>query len=227
MIKALQQEVTEALLHCNKCGLCLAGCPIYKVTGIEWTAARGRLALLRSFIDDELELSELREPLYNCLTCNCCVDHCPSGVLTDELILRARTEFMRNQGQPWIQKLIFRKILPNPSHTHKLVSLFGWIQASGLRLAARKLGLITLLGNPGKAEPILPAIPLRHHIASTYLSNLEHPKYRVAYFIGCAGNYFSPEVSEAAIRVLNKHKVEVVIPNFVCCGMPAYCYGDV
>jgi glycolate oxidase iron-sulfur subunit len=34
-------------------------------------------------------------------------------------------------------------------------------------------------------------------------------------------------VAEAAIRVLNRHKVEVVIPDFVCCGMPSYGYGDI
>ena len=74
MTKALQ-EISEALLRCNKCGFCLAGCPIYKVTGIEWTVARGRLALLQSVLDNELKLSELTEPISNCLTCNCCVDH--------------------------------------------------------------------------------------------------------------------------------------------------------
>jgi len=48
----------------------------------------------------------------------------------------------------------------------------------------------------------------------------------VAYFVGCVGINLTPHVTEAAIRVLNKHDVEVVIPDFVCCGMPAYGYGD-
>jgi len=48
----------------------------------------------------------------------------------------------------------------------------------------------------------------------------------VAYFVGCAGINLTPQVAEAAIRVLNKHNVEVAIPDFVCCGMPAYGYGD-
>jgi len=49
----------------------------------------------------------------------------------------------------------------------------------------------------------------------------------VAYFVGCAGINLTPQVAKAAIRVLNKHNVEVVIPDFVCCGMPAYGYGDI
>jgi len=226
MSEALQ-KLSEALLRCNKCGFCLAGCPIYKVTGIEWTTARGRLTLLRSVLDNELKLHELKEPLFNCLTCNCCVDHCPSGVITDELVLKARAELVKEQGQPWIQSLIFRKLLPNPSRLQKLVRPVGWLQASGLRSAARGLGLTKLLGRAGKAEPILPPVPFRYHITSASSPRLEHPRYQVAYFVGCAGTNLTPQVAEAAIRVLNKHKVRVVIPDFACCGMPAYGYGDI
>jgi len=220
------QKLSEELIRCNKCGFCLAGCPIYKVTGIEWTVARGRLTLLRSVLDKELELRELTEPIFNCLTCNCCVDHCPMGIATDEIILKARAERLKEEGQPWIQKLIFHKLLPHPSRLHKLVRPLGWLQASGLRSTARRLGLTKLLGSIGKAEPILPPVPFGHHITNASSPKLEHPKYRVAYFVGCAGLNLTPQVAEATIRVLNKHNVEVVIPDFVCCGMPAYGYGD-
>ncbi len=226
MAEALQ-KASEALLRCNKCGLCLAGCPIYKVTGIEWATARGRLTLLRSVLDNELELRELMEPLFNCLTCNCCVDHCPPGVITDELILKARAELVKEQGQPWIQRLIFHKLLPNPYRLQKLARLLGWLQASGLRSAARGLGLTKLLGDTGKSERIWSPVPFGHRTTSASSPRLEHPRYRVAYFVGCAGVYLTPQVAEAAIRVLNKHKVEVVIPEFACCGMPAYGYGDI
>ena len=225
MAEALQ-KISEALLRCNKCGFCLAGCPIYKVTGIEWTSARGRLTLLRSVLDKELELNELTEPIFNCLTCNCCVDHCPSGVKVDEFILKARADLVKEQGQPWIQKLIFRKLLPNPYWLQKSARLLGWLQVSGLRAAARGLGLTKLLGDFSKAEQIFPPVPFEHHITGASSPMLEHARYRVAYFVGCAGLYLTPQVAEAAIRVLNKHNAKVVIPEFVCCGMPAYGYGD-
>ncbi len=220
------QEISEALLRCNKCGFCLAGCPIYKVTGIEWASARGRLTLLRSFLDNELELSELMEPISNCLTCNGCVDHCPSGVKTDEFILKARAYLAKEQGQHWIQRLIFHKLLPNPYRLQKLTKLLGWLQVSGLRSAARGLGLTRLLGDFSKAEQIFPPIPSGYRTSAATLPKLEHPRYRVAYFVGCAGEYLTPQVAEAAIRVLNKHNVAVVIPEFICCGMPTYGYGD-
>lgn len=224
MAEALQ-KVSEALLRCNKCGFCLAGCPIYKATGIEWTAARGRLALLRSVLTKELELPELKESIFNCLTCNCCVDQCPSGLLTDEFIISARADLLQEQGQPWLQRLILHQLLPNPNRLRNLVRLLGWLQASGLRSMARGLGLTRLIGNSGKAEPILPVVPFGHRTTGGSYLMPEHPKYRIAYFIGCAG-LITPQVAEAARRVLGKHQVEVLIPEFVCCGMPAHGYGD-
>ena len=178
------QKLSEELIRCNKCGFCLAGCPVYKVTGIEWTVARGRLTLLRSVLDNELELKELNEPIFNCLTCNCCVDHCPMGILTDEIILKARAELIKERGQPWIQKFIFHKLLLNPSRLHKLIRPLGWLQASGLRSMVRHLGLTKLLGSAGKSEPILPPVPIESHKTSASTPKLENPKKRVANFDG-------------------------------------------
>ena len=224
MTEALQ-ELQDALVRCNKCGLCLAGCPIYKVTGIEWTAARGRLAVLRGALENELKLDELTEPIFNCLTCNGCVDHCPPGVMTDEVIMKARAELMKQRGQSWVQKFIFHDLLPHPSRLSKSAQLLGWVQAAGLPKIARSTGITKLMGKVGKAERILPKIPLKKRLDGA-LKKLENPKYRVAYFVGCAAANFTPQVAEAAIRVLNKHNVEVAIPEFICCGMPAMGYGD-
>ena len=93
------EEIAETLERCNKCGLCLAGCPIYKVTGVEWTSARGRIALIRSaLLDHRLELDELEDPIFNCLACNGCVEHCPPAVMTGELIFKVREELLKQHG---------------------------------------------------------------------------------------------------------------------------------
>jgi len=224
MTEALQ-KIQDALLRCNKCGLCLAGCPIYKVTGIEWTVARGRIAVLRGALENDLKLEELTEPLFNCLTCNACVDHCPPGIMTDELIMQARAELMKLRGQPWVRQFIFNNLLPHPSRLNKSAQLLGWVQAAGLPIIARGLGITKLMGNVGKAERILPKIRLKPEVEGTSVK-LEKPQYRVAYFVGCAAANFTPQVAESAIRVLNRHNVEVVLLEFVCCGMPAMGYGD-
>ena len=220
------QNISEALLRCNKCGFCLAGCPIYKVTGIETTAARGRLALLSAVLNNELELDDLIEPISDCLTCNGCTDHCPAAVMTDEVIIQARAALARQRGQPWLRRFIFHNLLLNPSILNRSAQLLGWMQATRLPVLGRIPGISRLMGGAGRAEQILPRIRLRRRITGASSPELKHPEYRVAYFVGCATANISPQVAEAAIRVLNKHNVKVLLPDFVCCGMPAHGYGD-
>ena len=226
----LAEEKAQALLRCNKCGFCLAHCPIYKVTGIEWTAARGRISLIRSaLLDNQLDIKELKDPVFNCLTCNACVDDCPAGVQTADIIFNAREEMQKSQGASWMDKIVFQKLLASPSLLNKATGLLRFSDAAGLRPTARKAGLFKIIGDAGKAESMVP-----RPLSGTGLGKIrelirkiEHPKYKVAYFVGCYNAYIYPPDAAATIRVLQKHQVEIVIPDFVCCGIPAPAYGNI
>jgi len=223
------EELAETLQLCNKCGLCLAGCPIYKITGVEWTNARGRIALIRSaLLDHRLELSELEDPVFNCLTCNGCVEHCPAGVTTGDVIFKAREEMLKQRGDSWRQRLIFQKLLANPSLLHKASKLLRLVDVTGLRIAARKTGMTKLIGDVGKAEVMVPKVPATEGLDAIIrlAKKIGNPKYRVAYFVGCYAPNFAPEKAVATIRILHRHQVEVIVPEFVCCGLPAAGYGD-
>ncbi len=223
------EELAETLQLCNKCGLCLAGCPIYKVTGIEWTSARGRVALLRSaLLDERLELTDLNDPIFNCLTCNGCTEHCPPGVPTGDIIFRARQELLKKKGDPWTQRLLFQKLLPNPEMIYKASRLLRLADVTGLRTLARKTGLTRLVGDAGKAEAMVPRVPSSEGLKAIQrmAKKLDKPKYHAAYFVGCYAPNFAPERAAATIRVLNKNQVEVTVPDFVCCGLPAAGYGE-
>jgi len=225
----LAEEIAETLELCNKCGLCLAGCPIYKITGVEWTNARGRIALIRSaLLDHRLELSELEEPVFNCLTCNGCTEHCPPAVSTGEVIFKVREEMLKQRGESWLQRLVFQKLLANPALMHKASKLLRLVDVTGLRTVARKTSLTKLIGDAGKAEVIVPKVPATGGLVDVarLAKKIENPKYRVAYFVGCYAPNFAPERAAATIRVLHRHQVEVVVPEFVCCGLPAAGYGD-
>ena len=223
------EELEKTLQLCNKCGLCLAGCPIYKVTGIEWTTARGRVALLRSaLLDKRLELADLKDPIFNCLTCNGCTEHCPPGVPTGEIIFKARQELLRQKGESWIQRLLFQKLLPNPERLYKASRLLRLADVTGLHTLARKTGLTRLAGDAGKAEAMVPRVPASEGLKTVKraLKKIAKPRYNAAYFLGCYAPNFAPERAAATIRVLNKNRVEVSVPDFACCGLPAAGYGD-
>jgi len=49
----------------------------------------------------------------------------------------------------------------------------------------------------------------------------------VAYFHGCAANYFDDGVGDAVIDVLKKHGVEPALPPQRCSGTPIQTYGQV
>jgi len=51
------------------------------------------------------------------------------------------------------------------------------------------------------------------------VSNLIDNK-KVALFVGCFANYYYPEVGMAALEVLQKNDVDVIVPDQVCCGLP-------
>jgi glycolate oxidase iron-sulfur subunit len=213
-------------LRCNKCGFCQAHCPIYKVTGVEWTTARGRISLIRSaLLDKELEVKEIHAPVNNCLTCNACVDDCPAGVQTADIIFQIREELHQTK---WMNQLIFHRLLANPALLNRAAGLLRLSDISGLRTAIRRTGLIKLIGESGKAEVLVPKVP-----AGTGLSKIikltkkiESPRYKIAYFVGCYAANLAPREAAATINVLHKHRVEVAIPEFVCCGMPASASGE-
>lgn len=225
----VSDEIAELLRKCNKCGFCQAGCPIYKATGVEWSTARGRIELVRSaLLDHKLGLDELDESVFNCLTCNNCTEHCPPAIRTGDIIFRAREEILKQQGQPWIQRLLFKKLLSNPSLLNKTSRLLRLTDVTGLRTVARKTGLMKLIGDTGRVEAMVPRAPANSGLKaiSRLATKLENPRYRVAYFPGCHASSLSPGVAEATIRVLHRHQVEVTVPEFACCGLPAAGYGD-
>ena len=63
------------------CGMCLPTCPTYDETKLERNSPRGRIALMRSIADGELEATRtFAEEMYYCLGCLACMTACPAGV---------------------------------------------------------------------------------------------------------------------------------------------------
>ena len=147
---------------------------------------------------------------------------------TGELIFRARQELLKQKGQPWVQRLLFQKLLPDPALLHKASRLLRLADVTGLRALARKTRLTRLLGDAGKAEAMVPRVPASKGMDAIkrMAKKLAKPKHHVAYFVGCYAPNFAPETAAATIHVLNKNQAEVTVPDFVCCGLPAAGYGD-
>ncbi len=98
--------------RCRSCGTCRSVCPVFAEVGLEGTVARGKVALIRSVLEGDLELSEIFEDrILLCLNCKSCVEGCPNGVKVDDLILAARADLVESGRLPFIRRLVFRYLL--------------------------------------------------------------------------------------------------------------------
>ncbi len=90
-IVQLKKLSYDEVAKCNKCGFCLPSCPTYTVKGKEAYSARGRNAIVRFAIENQLELNEDTErAIFSCLGCGACTAVCLSSVQTKDLIFQNR-----------------------------------------------------------------------------------------------------------------------------------------
>ncbi len=92
----MKQEELKTLLYdeiakCNRCGFCLAHCPVYAVTGREWATPRGKNALVRAIIEGKIGWTpEIEETLFRCTGCRLCTQTCFPAVETNQGVLAGR-----------------------------------------------------------------------------------------------------------------------------------------
>lgn len=102
----------ELATKCRSCGTCRSVCPVFAEVGLEGSVARGKVALIRSVLEGDLELTEIFEDrILLCLNCKACVAGCPNGVRVDDLILAARGALVASGRLPIVRRLVFRFLL--------------------------------------------------------------------------------------------------------------------
>jgi glycolate oxidase iron-sulfur subunit len=224
-------ELTQLTDKCNRCGFCQAGCPTYKVTGLEWQVARGRVAMVRNIMEsriDQLE-KEVSETFGTCLRCGGCTAHCPAQVQTHEVVDKAVEELVRLKGEPWVQKVIFRNLLPSRGMLEAGGKAIWLAQATGAQKVAKGLGITKVMGGDiHRAQDNVPRLGSKtaRDILSGMMRPIPQRKYRVAYYIGCGTNLIFPQIAVSMLRVLYANNVEVLVPDVVDCGKPPTVYGD-
>jgi glycolate oxidase iron-sulfur subunit len=224
---SLRKDIAD---KCQSCGSCRAVCPIFAEIGREDAAARGKVALIRAVLDGELGLTEIfDERVQLCLNCKACVDACPNDVRVDDLILSARSGLVEAGRLPFIKRFVFRRLL----RRGRLLPPVGKTAAFFQRFVLRGLPK----GSPFRL--LLPVVGIdRDRVfpqfaRATFLETIPevvpapNGTARVAYFVGCAANLIYPESARAAVEMLNRAGVDVVVPKSQgCCGTPVFNAGD-
>jgi len=218
----------KILRTCVHCGFCTATCPTYLLLGDELDSPRGRIYLIKDMLESGKPASpEVVKHIDRCLSCLSCMTTCPSGVHYMHLVDHARSYIEATYTRPWHDRLLrglLARILPYPSRFRLAI---------GAALLAKPLkglvGGLPFLGNRLRAMiELAPAkmpgrSPLSH--PATFKPEGER-RGRVAILSGCAQPVLKPGFNEAAIRLLNRHGVEVVQPKGEgCCGALVHHMG--
>jgi glycolate oxidase iron-sulfur subunit len=230
----LVREVSDELYKCNRCGFCQTRCPIYRITGLESSVARGHFARLQAVLQDELPFDgAIRDSLFACLMCRACTAECPPAIETDRIVAAARASFVAKH-QSRLQKFIFRRLLPNPGALRAAARGLGWLKRTHLAIFSNLLRLLPWFDRGLAEAPALMPTPrsfLRERLGTAsalkYRSNRKAGAKRLTYFLGCGIDYALPDVGEASLDLLDAVGYTVTVAPNVCCGLPPYSYGDV
>ena len=214
------RDAESILRTCVHCGFCTATCPTFVLRGDELDSPRGRIVLIKEMHErGGRPTGAVVKHLDRCLTCLSCMTTCPSGVDYLHLVDGARQRIEADPAvRPLHQRLVRRllvRLLSSRALFRASLRLVG-VARPLAPLLPRRLGrLLALLPKPSPQSPATAVHPA-----------IGHRRLRVALLTGCAQAVVGDDINQAAIRLLTRHGVEVVVADVPCCGGLAHHMGQ-
>jgi glycolate oxidase iron-sulfur subunit len=220
---ASSEKILRACVHC---GFCTATCPTYVLLGDELDSPRGRIYLIKEMLEqDDQATPEVVKHVDRCLSCLACMTTCPSGVNYMHLVDHARERIEKTYKRSLADRVLramLARVLPD-------VGLFRLAVVAGL-IARPFAPVLDLLGMR-RIAAMLRLAPRRKpgppvdRLGKVYPAEGKR-RGRVALLSGCINPVLAPSTNEAAIRLLNRHGVEVVVAaDEGCCGALVHHMG--
>jgi glycolate oxidase iron-sulfur subunit len=212
------------LRRCVHCGLCTATCPTYVLTGDERDSPRGRIYLMKQMFEEREVTPTMTHHIDRCLSCFSCMTTCPSGVdymhLVDMARVRIEAKGHRTPHQN-TNRWLLGKILPNPRR-FRLALMLGSLMRPFRRLLI-KMGFEHIAA----AVALVPPGAMKIKLTKPKSAIGAEPKAkRVALMLGCVQEVLAPQINLAAIRLLRRHGVDVVVvKDETCCGALVHHLG--
>lgn len=201
-------EAQSILRSCVHCGFCNATCPTYLDQGNELDGPRGRIYLIKMFLEGEATSELTQRHLDRCLSCRNCETTCPSGVKYHALLDIGRSALEPRVQRPLkarAMRVALTKILPEPSRVQALL---------GVARAVRPL----------LPEALKVKIPQKDG-SDPHRPSIRHAK-RVLMLEGCVQPAMAPGINAATARVLDRLGISVTpIAQAGCCGASSYHLG--
>jgi len=208
---------------CVHCGFCNATCPTYQIFGDELDGPRGRIYLIKDMLEKNKPANEkIVKHIDRCLSCYSCMTTCPSGVNYMHIIDHGRNHIEKTYKRPFKERTIrniLSIILPNVTYFRLVIILTALTKPFHFIFPQEIKEMIKLI--PKKfGKKTLPKMQ------KYFTTSRKKPVARVALLTGCVQKVISPTINEATIRLLNRHGIEVVVPQKIgCCGAITHHLG--
>jgi glycerol-3-phosphate dehydrogenase subunit C len=208
-------KLHETLEYCYGCTQCLSFCPFYpEVFTILGEENRTKSSLFADNIGQVLNL---------CYDCKLCSTSCSFDKDLPHDVLMVKSEYVEQHG-----KSLLSWMFANVEFVQKAGSLFSGI--SNFLLTNRLMRTMIEKTVGLHKNRIMPRFYRQTFLKWFKKHRKEAPlirsKRKAAYFYGCFTNYHRPQEGMAAVKILEKNGIKVVIPDQVCCGLPQYSEGD-
>jgi glycolate oxidase iron-sulfur subunit len=222
-----QTNASEKILRaCVHCGFCTATCPTYVLLGDELDSPRGRIYLIKEMLEnDRPATGEVVKHIDRCLSCLACMTTCPSGVHYMHLVDHAREHIEKTYKRPLFDRALrglLARVLPDPRLFR--IAVVAGLLAKPLAPVFQVLGLRRLAAML-RLTPRHRLAPPLDRAGKVYAASGER-RGRVALLSGCINPILAPSTNEAAIRLLNRNGIDVVVAaGEACCGSLVHHMG--
>ncbi|MGI9228310.1 MAG: glycolate oxidase subunit GlcF [Gammaproteobacteria bacterium] len=203
-------EANDILRKCVHCGFCNSTCPTFKLTGDELDGPRGRIYLMKEFLEtQQTPTTDVVRHLDRCLSCLSCMTTCPSGVDYMHLLDTGREHIEQHHKRTMAQTILrncLAFILPRAKLLRLLLLFAPLLRLLGpcLPPALRQAGKLATSPRPA---------PRQQETQQTEQNYTQE----VGLLTGCVQSVMGTDINAATIRLLQRHDVKVHQLT-QCCG---------
>ena len=203
-------ESEKILRACVHCGFCTATCPTYVLVGNELDSPRGRIYLIKDMLEnDRPATAEVVLHIDRCLSCLACMTTCPSGVHYMHLVDHARAHIEKTYRRPRTRAAAAHRARKAFALSTAIpVGPCGGARRQAVCPACRS-GRAQAACSHAAARPggTFRTAPLRRKLPG------RREQKRAAWLCSPAASttVLAPQINAAAIRVLTRHGIEVVV----------------